>query len=54
MTRESLSGRKLGNYDVGPLVGSGGMGESSATGQLAKMVIVLNWVEEMKARLPAP
>jgi serine/threonine-protein kinase len=25
--RESLSGRKLGNYDVGPLVGSGGMGE---------------------------
>ena len=27
MPRESLSGRKLGNYDVGPLVGSGGMGE---------------------------
>jgi eukaryotic-like serine/threonine-protein kinase len=27
MTRESLSGRKLGNYNVGPLVGSGGMGE---------------------------
>jgi eukaryotic-like serine/threonine-protein kinase len=27
MARESLSGRKLGNYDVGPLVGSGGMGE---------------------------
>jgi serine/threonine-protein kinase len=27
MSRESLSGRKLGNYDVGPLVGSGGMGE---------------------------
>ena len=27
MTRAPLSGRKLGNYDVGPLVGSGGMGE---------------------------
>jgi eukaryotic-like serine/threonine-protein kinase len=27
MTREPLSGCKLGNYDVGPLVGSGGMGE---------------------------
>ena len=27
MPRDSLSGRKPGNYDVGPLVGSGGMGE---------------------------
>lgn len=52
------SGARLGAYEVVSPLGAGGMminddasSEPSSTGTPASMVVVLNWLEELKTRV---
>jgi hypothetical protein len=50
MPTSSLSGRRLAGYDVGPLVGAGGDQSPRA---VPRLIVALNWFEELKARMAA-